>query len=380
MPWGNKRSGSGFGGIRVLKGCEDASERGGLRWQKGQTMNDDTRQLAEENTRLKKKLDYLHLLFETLPNPVFYKDRSGVYVGCNMAFESFTGRDRSQIIGKTVYDMGPKEIADKYYEMDELLFDQGGTQTYEWRVQRADCQIREVIFDKAVLLGDDRSVIGLIGIITDITEKKESEEALRVSQEKFKKISSQANDAIIQMASDGRIIFWNRAAEKIFGYTWEEVKGKDLHRLIAPDKYRKEFEKRYPLFKESGNGAAVNTTLELTALRKDGREFEIELSLSSYQEHGKWHAVGIVRDISDRKQIEKEKEALIARLKKALDEIKTLKGIVPICASCKKIRDDKGFWNQLEVYIQEHSQAEFSHGICPDCAKKLYPRHNQSDE
>jgi CheY-like chemotaxis protein len=69
---------------------------------------------------------------------------------------------------------------------------------------------------------------------------------------------------------------------------------------------------------------------------------------------------------------EAERKKLIRELQQALAEIKTLKGIVPICASCKKIRDDKGYWQQLEAYIREHSQAEFSHGICPDCARKLY--------
>jgi response regulator RpfG family c-di-GMP phosphodiesterase len=62
-----------------------------------------------------------------------------------------------------------------------------------------------------------------------------------------------------------------------------------------------------------------------------------------------------------------------AALERALGEIKTLRGILPICCSCKKIRDDQGYWNQIEVYIRSHSQAEFSHGICPDCAQKLYP-------
>lgn len=70
---------------------------------------------------------------------------------------------------------------------------------------------------------------------------------------------------------------------------------------------------------------------------------------------------------------ERENESLIGELQGALAEIKTLKGIVPICSSCKKIRDDQGFWNQIESYIRDHSEAEFSHGICPDCAKTLYP-------
>ena len=61
------------------------------------------------------------------------------------------------------------------------------------------------------------------------------------------------------------------------------------------------------------------------------------------------------------------------RLSEALQEVKTLSGLLPICASCKNIRDDSGYWNQIEKYIQDHSEAKFSHGICPDCAKKLYP-------
>jgi hypothetical protein len=73
------------------------------------------------------------------------------------------------------------------------------------------------------------------------------------------------------------------------------------------------------------------------------------------------------------RQTDKEKSAAIIELHKALDEVKTLSGFLPICASCKNIRDDKGYWNQIEAYISEHSDAEFSHGICPGCAKKLYP-------
>ena len=78
-------------------------------------------------------------------------------------------------------------------------------------------------------------------------------------------------------------------------------------------------------------------------------------------------------DIKERKKAEMEKEATIVALKKAMDEIKILKGLIPICANCKKVRDDAGFWQHIEVYIRERSAAEFSHGICPDCAKKLYP-------
>lgn len=77
-------------------------------------------------------------------------------------------------------------------------------------------------------------------------------------------------------------------------------------------------------------------------------------------------------------KIEAEREQLIVQLQEALAKVKTLSGFLPICANCKKIRDDKGYWNQIEAYIRDHSEAEFSHGICPDCAKKLYPEFDSS--
>ncbi len=79
------------------------------------------------------------------------------------------------------------------------------------------------------------------------------------------------------------------------------------------------------------------------------------------------------QDITDRRKAEKERDKLLEELRSALSKVKLLSGFLPICASCKKIRDDKGYWNQIEYYVREHSEAEFTHGICPDCANKLYP-------
>jgi GAF domain-containing protein len=86
------------------------------------------------------------------------------------------------------------------------------------------------------------------------------------------------------------------------------------------------------------------------------------------------------QELAERRRAEKERERLILELQDALAKVKTLRGLVPICSSCKKIRDDEGYWNQLETYIQEHSEVEFSHGICDECAKKLYPEFFGDDE
>jgi hypothetical protein len=75
----------------------------------------------------------------------------------------------------------------------------------------------------------------------------------------------------------------------------------------------------------------------------------------------------------------RDRERLILQLQEALAQVKTLRGLLPICASCKKVRDDRGYWSQIETYIGHHSEAEFTHGICPECAKKLYPEYSEHE-
>lgn len=219
----------------------------------------------------------------------------------------------------------------------------------------------------------DGHVSQVIEYSLDATKRKRAEEALQVSEEKFRGISSSANDAIITMDSRGNINYWNEAAEKIFGYSSKEITGMSVHRLLVAKKNVDAFIKEFESLTATGKDAAIGKTLELSANKKDGTEFPIELSLSSYQAQGEKHSIGIIRDISDRKFAEEEREKIISDLQEALAKVKTLSGMLPICASCKKIRDDKGYWNQIEAYIHKHSDAEFSHGICPECAKKLYP-------
>ncbi len=104
------------------------------------------------------------------------------------------------------------------------------------------------------------------------------------------------------------------------------------------------------------------------------RDVEIHSSPITFEE--KKLIFAIIHDISERKTAEEEREALIVELQNSLAEIKMLSGLLPICASCKKIRDDKGYWNQIEGYIQKHSDAKFSHGICPECSDKLYGKED----
>ena len=114
--------------------------------------------------------------------------------------------------------------------------------------------------------------------------------------------------------------------------------------------------------------------------RKDGTLCEVEISTNGAVYRGQKLIFCVCRDITKRKRAEKEREKLIKDLQEALAEIKTLRGILPLCSYCKKIRDDKGFWEQVDVYIHKHSQADISHSICPECMKEHFPDIDITDD
>jgi hypothetical protein len=117
---------------------------------------------------------------------------------------------------------------------------------------------------------------------------------------------------------------------------------------------------------------------EARKTRADGTTVECIVTATPHLD-GQGNLIGIVedfRDITRKKQEELEKEYLIAKLQKALDEVRNLEGMLPICSWCKKIRDDKGYWNQIESYIAKRSNASFSHSICDECLKTHYPEHS----
>jgi len=136
----------------------------------------------------------------------------------------------------------------------------------------------------------------------------EKTEALRDSEETFRCISTCAQDAVVMLDGDGHISFWNEAAETIFGYSREEAIGKHLRSagFLVPQRFRDAHYQAWPEFQETGQGAAVGKTVELVALRKNGTEFPVEISLSAVSIKGRWHAVGVLRDISERKRAEVE--------------------------------------------------------------------------
>ena len=216
-------------------------------------------------------------------------------------------------------------------------------------------------------------IVKVIGNLMDITDRKTAEERALAESERSKMFFSSVDDAIfvhpLQTEGFAPFVEVNDIACKRYGYTHAE-----FLKLSAPDITRKSdslSHKRASHRKKLLE--AGHLVFEAVHLKKSGEEFPVEINSNIINQGGKPYILAVVRDITERKKAEKERDRLIRELKQSLSRVKELSGLLPICASCKKIRDDKGYWQQIEAYISRHSNAEFSHSICPDCMKKLYP-------
>jgi PAS domain S-box-containing protein len=180
------------------------------------------------------------------------------------------------------------------------------------------------------------------------------------------------DDAIISQTLGGTILSWNSGAEQMFGYSSREMVGETIETLVPPDQHHEISAIRDVI--ERGHRVE---RIETVRLRRDGTAIDVSITVSPIKTgEGSIQGASIVlRDITDRKRQEKERLRLIEELREALKRVKTLNGLLPICASCKKIRNDGGYWEQVETYIRSRSNAEFTHGICPDCVRSLYPEY-----
>ena len=213
--------------------------------------------------------------------------------------------------------------------------------------------------------------VGILSIARDITERKRMEEALRHSEEKYRSILEEMEEGYFETDLVGNLTFINDAGCRHLGYPRQELIGMN-NRVYADEENAK---KVFQAFNEAYKTGQPCRVFDYEITRKDGTKAIIELSASPIRDpEGKPTGFrGVSRNITERKRIEEEREKLIHELQEALANIKTLRGLLAICSHCKKIRDEKGYWNQIESYIQDHSGAEFTHGMCPECMKKLYP-------
>ncbi|MDD5209334.1 MAG: DUF3365 domain-containing protein [Elusimicrobiales bacterium] len=218
---------------------------------------------------------------------------------------------------------------------------------------------------------------GLLGILLAYKHLKRSEKDLSESEDKYRNLFETSQDALMTLAPPSwAFTSGNTATLAMFraGSETEFIsKGpQDLSPERQPDGRLSSEKAREMIAAALARGANL---FEWTHRRITGEDFPADVLLTRMNLGDKVFLQATVRDISERKQEQAKREALLAELKETLAQVKYLSGLIPICASCKKIRNDKGEWETVEHYVTAHSDAKFSHGVCPDCGVKLYGKY-----
>lgn len=258
---------------------------------------------------LGRQFAFLQRLIDTIPYPIFFKDKNGIYQGDNDAFDKLLGLKKNEIKGKMVYDISPPKYASVYYQKDKELFDNPGVQTYETIIKDCEGVDHNVILNKATYHDSDGNVDGLIGIIIDVTQRKQAEDKLRQSEEKYRTLFDAADSLLKIINKSPAVVFLWKAQENWpvesvsenvsqFGYTSEDfTSGKVVYsNIIYPDDLERigkeivyntdngidEFEQNYRILGKSGEEYWIN---DFTRIRRD--------------ENGKvTHYQGIILDVT----------------------------------------------------------------------------------
>ena len=194
--------------------------------------------------------------------------------------------------------------------------------------------------------------------------------ALQRKVESLEIVLDASTDPIFHILEDGTYRYVNLAFSSHFDRTPEQVIGRRIYDIFPQE----EADKRMAVVRRAfATGETIVFDVRVPMAREPDRFFITSVRPLKGEDGRTASVVCISKDITERKQAEAERERGTAELQDALGQQRALSGLLPICANCKKIRDDQGYWTQIESYIRDHSEADFSHGVCPDCLGSLYP-------
>lgn len=299
---------------------------------------------------------------ETIDDLVLIGDHEGRILYTNPATSRKLGYAADELLGMGILDLHPAWCRQEAQTILGEMF-AGKRECCPLPLQAKNHTILPV--ETRVWFGqwDGRDCI--FGLCKDLSKEQEL-------LQKFEK-SFMVNPAAMAISElpSRRFAEINRSFQDILGYTREEVVGRTAAELnLTPDKDSHDRAARML----AEYGALKDLQMKIRA--KDGTLRTGLFSGTLIESQGRSYFLTVMIDITAQKEAERALEQKVVELKSALDQIQTLQGILPMCANCKKIRDDQGYWEAVEAYISRHTDAEFSHGICPDCREELYPEYS----
>jgi PAS domain S-box-containing protein len=276
----------GDSSLRTLIACEDINER------------------KQAQARLHQSETQLQAFFENSPSMIFLKDRGGRYLYANREFKSVRRVTEEHISGKTDSELFPSEQASVFEASDRQVLQAGVPIEFEQVTVQKDGQHTSIV-QKFPLFNADGEIYAIGGIVTDITERRREEAALRYTEESRRIVLETASDAVVSMDETGAIRFANPATMRIFGYDPTELIGKPLT-VLMPEWMRKLHDAGFRRYQATGQRHLNWQGTELTALRKNGEEFPVEVSFGELAREGHKVFTGFIRDISVRKRAEEK--------------------------------------------------------------------------
>ncbi len=276
-------------------------------------LKEANKSLAQEITERKgaqeeveKSLSLLRATIESTADGILVVNDEGKMVGLNQRFIDMWRIPESIVASKNdnqalAYVLDQLKDPEGFLGKVRELYSQPDTESFD-ALEFKDGRLFER-YSRPQRIGE--RVVGRVWSFRDVTERKRAEEAIRESQERFRSVAHAANDAIISADCSGRIISWNKGAHTIFGYSEEEALGEPLI-MLMPERYRDAHQKGFERFYSTGESRIIGKTVELDGLRKDGTEFPVELSISTWGSGNTRYCSGIIRDISGRKLAEEK--------------------------------------------------------------------------
>ena len=255
-----------------------------------------TKKAAEESEMRYRKL------LEVSPDAILLGRNGKILMANEAAVKLFRASGANDLTGRGLEDFAAPDSQAEAEAVSRSLF--SGEEQLPHRELRLQCgrEVVDVEIAAASYLDDEGATVQFV--IRDITERRRAEQVLRLSEARLRGITDSARDAIVMMDPRGAITYWNPAAQGILGYRKEEAVGKNLHLLLVPERYLEAHHAAFPEFLRTGTGNVIDKTVELPARHKDGREISVDLSLSAILLDGEWHAIAIMRDITERKETE----------------------------------------------------------------------------